>query len=633
MKKTGLKASFALKLISVVMLVIVFSAIAISFITRSKRQPRVPEISAALMEQKIDKKERVEFREMNKDKIDSEVKADRHYIGTDGLYHLEGNVKISLFGRGEGEDIILKGEEIIHERDWSYFWLRGEATVEFRDLIVESSVLEYDAEKKVFRSEKRVRFMSDTISGTAQTCDYFLEPRKAELRGEVYLKLQPREEASVPLEIDTEYFEYYAGKRRGMAEGGVELKHGESHAAAGSLEFELSASRKQIKLLFLKKKVKVFLQGEFQNIKPFPDQTTLVLHGDTCWLEAEEIRVDGFVDLPQVKKLDAYGNCSFRFESKTGSYTRIEGNEISFHMTDKGDLKSMVVREKAKITEENGEKNSHRIIEGQRMQFQGGKNILEIEGTDISKARMLSEQSEVTSLKIQIFLENNNIKTDEDTKVILYPEENGREAGGFFSADHPVFVTSRNMRYSEEHKRFRFSGGTRLWQTKETIKAQEMTLGVEARAFRAIGGVESVLPYRSEEKEREESILIESSTMEYNAGKNLITYRDKIRLESRDIVLTAKLLTVAVDKGTGDMKNIVAREDVVVAQGEYTGHGKEAKFDVGKETIIVSGNPVLIDENKGRTEGGKLTFYIPDGRIVVENEDRERSVTVIKSES
>ena len=119
--------------------------------------------------------------------------------------------------------------------------------------------------------------------------------------------------------------------------------------------------------------------------------------------------------------------------------------------------------------------------------------------------------------------------------------------------------------------------------------------------------------------------------MEYDPEKNLITYRDKVKLKVRDIVLTAELLTIALDEETGDMKNIVAHNKVVVVQKAYSGHGDEARFDTRDEIITVLGNPVLIDKDKGRTEGGKLTFYMADGRIVVENKDRERSVTVIKS--
>ena len=630
MGNTKLQLRHTLKFISVGVLVFVLLAIAISFLTRSKRQPQVPEFATELKEQKIDKKERVEYRDMNKDKIEEQVTADKHYMGEDNLYHLEGNVMISLFGRGKGEDIVLRGAEIIHDSEWSYFWLQGKARVEFKDLIVESSVLEYDAKKQVFKSDETVRFFSDTISGTAQRCDYYLEENKAVLHGEVYLELRPKQENAVPVEIATDDFEYYAGRGRGKAEGRVELKHGESRATAGILEFELSASREQIKSLFLKEQVKIYLEGEFQKIKPFSDQTALVLHGHTCRLEADEILIKGFVEVSQVQKLEALGNCSFRFASETGSFTQIEGEEIVVQMTRDGDLKSLVVHEDAKITEENEEKGSPRYIEGQKVQVQGSKNILIIEGKDLSKARIWSEDSDISAQKIRLFLENSNIETDGDTKVIVYPNNKSQETIGFFSEDNPVFITSEDMRYSEERKRFKFIGGTKLWQMKETIKAREMSLGVEAGAFRAQGDVESVLPYQPEEKEREENVLIESSTMEYDPEKNLITYRDNVKLEVEDIVLTAKLMTIALDEETGDMVIIVARGKVVVVQGAYSGQGDEARFDVGDEIITVLGNPVLIDKDKGRTEGGKLTFYMADGRIVVENKDRERSVTVIK---
>ena len=48
------------------------------------------------------------------------------------------------------------------------------------------------------------------------------------------------------------------------------------------------------------------------------------------------------------------------------------------------------------------------------------------------------------------------------------------------------------------------------------------------------------------------------------------------------------------------------------------------------ETIVLLGNPVLLDKNKGKIEGDKLTFFIADDRIKVENQGQERSITVIK---
>ena len=630
MGKTKLQLQHTLRFISAGVLVVVLIATAISFLTRFKRQVQVPEITAELEKQKIDKKEELEVRGVKGDKEVTNITADKHYIGEDNLYHLEGNVRISLSNRIEGEDVLIRGEKVIHDSEWSYFWLQGQATVEFKDIVVESSVLEYDAQKSVFKSDRTVTFSSETISGSAQMCDYFLGQKKVELRGEVHLKLLLSQKTTAPIEIDTEYFEYFVGKGRGKAEGGVELTHGKSRATAGLLELVLSANRDQIKSLFLKDRVKIFLVDEFKKVESSSDQAAFALHSDICQMEASEILLKGYVGLPQVKSLEASGGCFFRFISETGGFTQIEGKEIVFDMTKKGDLKKLVVNRDVKISEEDKEKESPRYIEGYRVQIQGDKKLLLVEGKDTLKARIWSKDSEITAQKISLFLDNNDMETNEDTKVIIYPKEKSQKPIGFFSEENPVFITATDMRYSEDHKRFMFSGGTKLWQMKETIKAQEMFLGAETGAIQALSGVESVLPYRPKRKEEEENVRIESSTMEYDPEKNLIEYREKVILKARDVVLTAKLLTIALEKESGDMINIVARDKVVVKQKDYEGLGDEARFDVREEIITVVGNPVLIDKDKGRTEGGKLTFYMTDGRIVVENKDRERSVTIIK---
>lgn len=631
MGNSKIQPHHVLKFLSVCVFAVVLFAISVSFLTRSKRQVKVPEMARALEERKIDKKERIEIRGMKRDEESLEVLADRHYIGDDNLYHLEGNVKISFFKRSEGEDVILMGEEVIHSEDRSHFWLRGKAIVQFKDLTVESFIMEYDAKDSVFRSDETVRFISGSISGSAGGCDYFLEEKKAELHGSVNLEIRPNLETSVPLEIVTDYFEYYVGKGRGKAQGEVDLKHGKSSASAGLMEFGLSASREQIKTLFLKENAKVFLVDEFEKIDSNSDQASLALHGDTCLMEAGEILIKGFVDSARVQRLEATDECIFRFQSEKGSFTQIEGEKIVFDLTKKGNLKDLVVERRAKITEDNREKESLRTIEGQRVFIQGDKDVLTVEGTDDTKARVRSESSEIEALEIRLFLDSNDMEADQGTKVIIYPEETSGETPGFFSVENPIFITATEMRYSEEQKRFQFLGGARIWQTRETIKGQEMSFNVGTGAFQCTGSVESVLPYKPKGKEEDKNMRIESDAMEYDPEKNLIVYSEKVRLRSDDANMTAKQLTIAFEEETGNMANIIARDDVIVLQKTYEGHGDEANFDVGKEMITVTGNPVLFDKNKGKTEGGKLTFYMADGRIVVENKDRERSVTVIKN--
>jgi lipopolysaccharide export system protein LptA len=630
MGKTKLQLRHTLRFISGGVFILVLIALSLSFLTRNRRQVQVPEIAAELEEQKIDKKEALEMRGMKGDKEAFNITADKHFIGEDNLYHLEGNVRISLSNRIEGEDVILRGEKVIHDSEWTYFLLQGQATVEFKDLVVESTELEYDTKNREFKSNKSVRFVSNTISGSARMCNYNIWRKKAKLRGEVRLKLLPSQGTSVPVEIDTEYFEYFIGKGRGKAEGGVVLLHGKSQATADFLEVVLSASREQIKSLFLKKGVKINLVDEFREDGSISEKATIALHGDKCQIEADEVLIKGYVDSPQVKRLEATGECVFRFISEEGSTTRFEGEKIVFDLTSQGKLKMMVVNRDAKIFEENVESGSSRKIQGRRLKIQGNKKILFVEGDDASNASVWSKNSEITAQEIYLFLESNDMEAKDGTKVIIYPREKNQDAFGFFSKENPVFITSTDLRYSEDEKRFKFSGGTKLWQMKETIKAQDMWLDANTGAVLARGNVESALPYLPKDEEEEETIRIESSEMEYFPEKNQIVYTEKVNLKVSDIALTAKLLTIVMDKESGDMVNILVQDKVVVVQKEYEGRGEEAEFDVKEEIITVVGNPVFIDKNKGRTEGGKLTFYMADGRIVVENKNRERSITVIK---
>ncbi len=629
MGKVKFQPHHLLKLISVGLFSVVLLAIAASLMTRSKRQVRIPEIARSLEDQKIDRKEQIEIRGMKRDEESLEVLADRHFIGEDGLYHLEGNVKISFFKRSEGQDIILKGEEILHNEDRSHFWLNGKAIVQFKDLIVESSVLEYDTTRNVFRTDETVRFFSESISGSARKFEYFLGEKKAELLGDVRLQFRSTLEKETPLEVDSEYFEYYVGKGRGKAEGDVVINSGKSQATAGLMEFRLSASREQIKTLFLKDRVRISLVDEFEEIDPAPDRTSVALHRDNCQIEAQEVLIRGFVEMPRIQRIESSGLCSFRFSSKTGSYTQIDGDEIVLELTKGGKLKSLTVDNNAKIVEENREEKSFRSIDGQKVLIQEDKNVLIVEGKDVVKAKVRSKDSEIEAEEIRLFLDKGDIEADKSTKVIIYPTEKSL-GGGFFSPDNPVFITAADMRYFAENKRFKFIGGAKLWQIKETIKGEQMIFDGESGAFRADGSVESILPYVTKEKKEEESVRIESGTMVYDPANNTIVYSEDVKLRTKDVLMTSKLLTIALDEESGDMMSIVARTDVVILQKTYEGHGEEANFDIHEEVITVTGNPVLIDKDRGKTEGGKLTFSMADGRIVVENKDRERSVTVIK---
>ncbi len=630
MKRWNIQPSHVLRFFSMGLLLVVLLVIALDFIARSQRQLRIPEASSSIEGQRIDKKEEVKFREIRKNKESTIFSADRHYIGEDNLYHLEGNVELSFPNRIEGGDITLRGGEILHDKEWSYLWLRDGGVVQFKDLTIESPVLEFDVKENMFSSDQGIQFTSGTISGSARKCTYDLDKKKAQLSEEVHLELQTSREDSLPLKVDAGFFEYFIGKGKGRAEKDVELVHGKSHATAGLLRFELAANREKFKSLLLKEKVRITLIEEFGEDEPLSRQDAFPLYSERCEMEASEISIRGFVDIPQVQSLEAEGSCCFRFISEDGSSTQLEGKRISFLLSQKGRLKKLSVLENAKITEEDKDGTSSRYIEGQALSIEEDKNTLRIDGSEAAKARIRSKNSEITSPQITINLKTNDLETETETEVILYPEETSSERFGFFSSKNPVFITADTMRYFEEDQRFVFSEKVKLWQVKEMFLAQEVSMDIETGAVQAEDGVQSVFPYQPKDKNEEERIRIESSHMEFDPEKNDIIYSGGVTLKMKDLSIKCQTLTTSLDIESREMVGMVARTQVVILQKTYEGRGEEARFDVKEEIIQVTGNPVFIDKERGKTEGAKLTFYMADDRIVIENRDGERSTTVIK---
>jgi lipopolysaccharide export system protein LptA len=187
------------------------------------------------------------------------------------------------------------------------------------------------------------------------------------------------------------------------------------------------------------------------------------------------------------------------------------------------------------------------------------------------------------------------------------------------------------MRFFAEQKRFLFNRDIKIWQQKKVLSAEEIELFEETGQILCTGRVESTLPHTTKEG-KEEKIKISSQKMMYFPEENLIAYQENGYLIVKDATLRARFISVYLGEENKGIQKIVAREKVIILQSMGEARGEEALYNPGEESLELLGNPVFIDKEKGTTEGHKLTFYMADGRILVENKDRERSLTVIKRE-
>lgn len=599
-----------------VVLLIILSIITRYFISHSRKQLEIPIVPKELTQHKIEKREQIEHFEFKGEKGRFQVRGDRHYAGEDDNYYLEGKVEIIDFGKRKEQDTFLYGDKVIYDKEWNHFLLSGQVKVKYKDAIIKAVLLYYDSEKELFSSDKGVSFSSPRITGSAQKMVYSMKQERVRLQGSIHLEMKPKLETSFPLIVKGNTFDYSRKSKKGVMEGDVRLFHGKSQASAESSNFELFPDEEQMKSLFLKGKAKASLiQEEKKN--------------EERKIEAEKIRVEAFQNLSKIQSVEAEGNCTYKHISPSGSLTLINAESIKFALNDEGELREFYAKKKARMVAQGESSEERQIIIGEEMILDGKTNVLSVKGKGKFEAKVTSSLSEIFAEEIAVFLDNNNLEAKGGIKVVLKAQNKEKESADIFSKEQPVFITSKEMRYFEEEKRFLFSGNVKVWQEKEMLFSKEVTLDSETGKILCTGGVRSIFPYKPEEGE-ERRIEISADKMTFKPDENLISYEGDTSLKVEDIKLQAQTISVYQKEEHGDMKRIVAQGKVVIVQNLREGRGERARYDLDKETIVLLGNPVLIEKDKGKTTGDKLTFHIADGKIVVESKDRERSVTVIK---
>ena len=626
----GTKFNFT-RLIRISIAVLFFTTLFLigwNFLTRSKKKAEAPIHTVEITTQRMEKKEKIEHFEVKAGRGYFRVRADKHYMGKDNKYHLEGNVEVVFLKKIEGKDVFIYGDEIIYDQKGNHFLLGGKGRVKFKDLLIESSSLEYDSKREVFRSDKGIKFQSLDFSGSAKKIVYSMKEEKINLIDRIYIKIRTHLETPFPIAIKAERFEYRRERKWGMAKGDVRLTHGKNVARADILKFELFPDGEQIKTLVLEGEANASIAEEEKMFSL--GKNSFIPPGTKKEIKADEIRIRGFQGLPQIQRLVATGDCEFKFISSEGRHTLIKAVEIRFLFSREGELEEFCAQEKAMIAEVEEGSEPVRVIEGEFMTTTENTDVLDVSGEKDRKPRLLFKNSEIYASEIIVFLDTRDVELKGEVKAALRLQREGERSIGFFSREQPVFVASQKMRYSEQEKRFHFKERIRMWQGSKSLTAEEVVLDEETNKISCSGGVRSIASNEPKEEE-EQRIEISAQTMYFDPDENLIVYKEKGSLRIDQTNLQSQSIFVHLKGKKGDMESIVAKERVIISLNDRKGHGEEARYDLDNETVVLLGDPVLIDKDKGEIRGDKLTFYMTDGRIVVENKDRERSVTVIKS--
>ena len=627
MKKPTVRPALIFKVFIALFMLAALFLIVQNFVSRSRLKPKVPVLDSEIAEQKVETTDEVLHVQLRKGKLHLEARAARHYMGEDGLFHLEGDVQITFPGRAEGEDIILEAREIVHDRENAFFRMLGAATLKAKDLTVESESLEYQTEQEILRTAFPVRFSSDRISGSARKAVYRAGPQRLILQGEVDLRVTTTADPSRPVLIRGDELDYLHTRAAGTIRGDARIDSGESFAHASLIRFELFANKENLKSLFMQGDSQIVMVEESEtdpeDSQPQAERTV------RRELRAHEISVRAWNNSQTIRSLEAEGKCYMRQDETGGEFIETEADRLDISFNREGGLKEL--QAKGHVTMAEQREGESRTVRGAALSLKGRNQVLRVDSDLDTRARIKAGDYEIEADSIDIRLDSRNLTAAGGINVILASPEAEKPAIGFFGGAGSVFIKAADMRYSGENRRFLFTGDVKVWQGKEALMTQEMTIIRELGRLTCRKGVETHITVKPKEDEEEYELEITAEALDYLPDDSQLNYSGKVTVKVETARLRADLLNIHLSEKGSKIQRLLAQGKVRITRELYEAQGEEAVFDLEKETILLTGNPILTHQQKGRVRGDKLTFHLADDRIVVENRGRERSETIIRN--
>lgn len=114
-----------------------------------------------------------------------------------------------------------------------------------------------------------------------------------------------------------------------------------------------------------------------------------------------------------------------------------------------------------------------------------------------------------------------------------------------------------------------------------------------------------------------EPIVITSNHMEAEKLGEKVTFSGNVELKKEGMTVTSDQMVVFYDPGSKNIREIVARGNVVVRKEGRIALANLATYSLREEKIVLTGDARII-ENENQVGGEKIILFMRDDRSVVE---------------
>lgn len=212
-----------------------------------------------------------------------------------------------------------------------------------------------------------------------------------------------------------------------------------------------------------------------------------------------------------------------------------------------------------------------------------------------------------------------------------------KQTGGatpFGQTSKPVFLTADAAEFNHRQEVGIYTGNARAWQENNYVRADKLTIQQKQGQLNADGKVQSLLynaTRRENGKETNVPVYASSNNLIYNRDNRVLRYENDVDIrQGTDRIVGGVANIYLNDKN--DVSQTVVERNVVITQPNRKAAGDYAQYTAADEVVTLRGNPASVeDAENGSSQGGQLTVYLREKRVVGEGKTNQNTGGRIRS--
>lgn len=525
------------------------------------------------------------------------LRAENFYLDEEQNQHLEGQVEV--VDEGGAEKLIMRAPELVISPDRKKIAAGKGAEVELNHLRIKARNLNYLIDGKIAIAAE-AQLLGDRLNVSVENLRYELPGRQARLEG-----------SFKGTSGNGENNFYFTGRN-----GVWEERKGRLQAE------ELTVNLAQLQVHG--QEAEVYFEKETGNFKAIKLARSCSVMARAEGKEAEWQETGLLADQVEVRntggQIRVLSSGKFQMEAKGHDLAmRATGEDLQLGFNNPKSLEKIRASHGCfNFTRKDGEEM---VLSGEEVEYEATAGNMVLRG----QAQGDFKDYELKAQELKFNLQNGSF-TSSDFLMMCKP--------GFFSEKLPLFSQEKALYLSGEKitgsaEQVLASGRVRTWQENHLLTAGKMNLDRK--------GANLVL---------EEKVLVNCSVKSGPGGNKKITLTsERLLFLSREHRMQAEG-EVAMDlaelsfKGPKMMINLDPAEEgrllslelhgaSEVKWKDYLARGKRMIYQADKESLEISASPELETKEGHRVEAAKLTLFLADDRILVENREKERSQVII----